>query len=765
MSHMFRRHRKMLSKLVYSSLLGLVILSLSTAVFAQTISETFKVIPTAVDTDDQFGFSVAVSGSTVVAGARFDEDLGLEAGAAYQVDANSGAVIRKILAVDPASDNETFGNREDFFGESVAVEGNVAVIGAPLKSQGGTNSGAVYLYNMTTGNLISRLLPFSPINDDTFFNFYGFSVGISDNYIVVGAPGDVEGANGGGGAAYIYTAGNQQVVGKIFASDIAFADNFGRRVAVSNSIAAISSPFDDDRGTDSGSVYLFDAATAQQQRKLTASDGAANDLFGLGVAINGDIVAVGAPFDDDLGTSSGSVYLFNATTGQQLAKITAADGQAGSRFGESVDIDGSTLIVGAPLDNGIGAAYLFDIATATQQAKLVASDGQAGDGFGGSVSVSGSNVVIGAAGDDDNGSLSGSIYLFTLGSTPIVTPTSTPESTSTPGATPTNTPEPTPTNTPEPTPTNTPEPTPTATPISGTAPTTLYVSSTTGGNVGGVRFNDEDVLVYDIALNTWALFFDGSDVGLAAADVDGFARLDDGSLLLSFNNPITVNGIAADDSDVLRFVPTSLGTTTAGTFSMYIDGSDVGLTTNGEDIDSLTVVSQAGNSVTLLIGTTGNFNVPGLAGHDEDLALLTVSQTGNNTIGSWSPFFDGSDVGLANSSTEDVLGASLFNGDLYLTTLGAFAVNGVSGDGSDVLRCGSLVSGAATSCSYTLFLDGANIGIGSEVIDALLVSNVPAGLNSISAAAAESADAHDGVDDVDLEDNEQYELFLPEVGR
>ena len=735
MSHIVRRHWKMLSKFFYLSLLGLVILSVSTAVFAQTVGETDKVIPTAVGTDDQFGFSVAVSGSTVVAGARFDEDLGREAGAAYQVDADAGTVIRKILAVDRASDNEILGNREDFFGESVAVADNVAVIGAALKSQGGENSGAVYLYNMTTGNLITRLLPFSPINDDTSFNFYGFSVGISDNYIVVGAPGDVEGANGGGGAAYIYRASNRQVVSKIFASDPDFADNFGRRVAVSNRTAVISSPFDDDRGTDSGSVYLFNAATAQQQQKITASDGAAGDLFGLSVAINDQVVAVGAPFDDDRGANSGAVYLFNATTGQQLAKITAADGQAGARFGDAVDIDGATLLVGAPLDNGVGAAYLFDIATATQQAKLVASDGQAGDGFGGSVSISGSNVVIGAVGDDDSGSLAGSIYLFTLGGTPPPTPT--------------------------------PGPTPTPTPIPGNAPSALYLSSTTNGNVSGVSFNDEDILVYDIVVGTWAMFFDGSDVGVAAGDVDAFARLNDGSLLLSFNNPITVNGtgngIAADDADVLRFAPTSLGTTTAGSFSMYIDGSDVGLTTNGEDIDSLNVTGQAGSSVTLLLGTTGNFNVPGAAGNDEDLAQLTVSQTGNTTVGSWSLFFDGSDVGLADSASEDLLGASLFNGDLYLTTLGAFAVNGVSGDGADLLRCGALVSGAATSCSYTLFLDGANIGIGSEVIDGLLVSNAPAGLDSVTAVATESADAHDGVDDVELEDGDQHQLYLPVV--
>ena len=265
------------------------------------------------------------------------------------------------------------------------------------------------------------------------------------------------------------------------------------------------------------------------------------------------------------------------------------------------------------------------------------------------------------------------------------------------------------------------DPTPTPTPSPGATPDTLYVSSTTGGNVGGVGFSDEDVLVYDISTGSWSMFFDGSDVGLASADVDAFALLNDGSLLLSFNNPLTVNGIVVDDSDVLRFAPTSLGAATAGSFSMYIDGSDVGLTTNGEDIDSLSVVNQSGNGVTVLIGTTGNFNVAGAVGNDEDLAQLTASQTGNTTIGVWSFYFDGSDVGLADSDTEDVLSASLVDGNLYLTTLGAFAVSGASGDGSDVLRCGSLVSGSATSCTFSLFLDGATIGIGSEVIDGLLV--------------------------------------------
>ena len=188
------------------------------------------------------------------------------------------------------------------------------------------------------------------------------------------------------------------------------------------------------------------------------------------------------------------------------------------------------------------------------------------------------------------------------------------------------------------------------------------------------------------------------------------------------NNPLTIDGIEADDSDVLHFVPTSLGTTTTGAFSLYVDGSDIGLTTNREDIDSLDVLSEDGGVVTLLISTSGNMRVPNLTANDEDLAQLTVTQLGDTTAGTWSIYFDGSDVGLANSSSEDVQGASLVDGDLYLTTQGAFTVNGVSGDGSDVLSCGSLVAGSTTSCTFSLFQDGAAIGMAGEVLDGLLIN-------------------------------------------
>ena len=118
----------------------------------------------------------------------------------------------------------------------------------------------------------------------------------------------------------------------------------------------------------------------------------------------------------------------------------------------------------------------------------------------------------------------------------------------------------------------------------------LYVSSSTGGDVG-VAFADEDILYWS-ASNGWSIFFDGSDVGLSgssARDVDAFHILTDGTILLSLAGDTTLPDIGnVDDSDILRFVPTSLGNSTAGTFEWYLDGSDVGLTTYSEDIDAMT---------------------------------------------------------------------------------------------------------------------------------------------------------------------------------
>ena len=172
-----------------------------------------------------------------------------------------------------------------------------------------------------------------------------------------------------------------------------------------------------------GGSSLLDA-----EIKLLASDGAANDQFGYSVSLSGDgsTAIVGARLDDDKGSDSGSAYIYvrSGSTWTQQAKLVASDGAANDQFGYSVSIssDGSTAIVGAYYDDdkgtGSGSAYVYvrSGSTWTQQAKLLASDSADSDQFGSSVSISadGSTALVGARYDDDKGTSSGSAYVYNL---------------------------------------------------------------------------------------------------------------------------------------------------------------------------------------------------------------------------------------------------------------------------------------------------------------------------------------------------------------
>ena len=205
---------------------------------------------------------------------------------------------------------------------------------------------------------------------------------------------------------------------KITASDGAASDQFGWSVSISGDYAVVGAWQDADNGIQSGSAYIFKRTGTSwaQEAKLLPSDGAAQDLFGWSVSISGDYAVVGAWLDG----GSGSAYIFKrtGTTWAQEAKLLASDGAASDAFGASVFISGDYAVVGANSndDNGSnsGSAYIFKRTGTSwaQEAKLLASDGAAGDVFGTSVSIFGDYAVVGANRDDDNGDASGSAYVF-----------------------------------------------------------------------------------------------------------------------------------------------------------------------------------------------------------------------------------------------------------------------------------------------------------------------------------------------------------------
>jgi hypothetical protein len=261
-----------------------------------------------------------------------------------------------------------------------------------------------------------KILPFSGGNFNARF---GYSVAVGSGRIVVGAYGDDD--NGSySGSAYIFDLNGNQLA-KITASDGAYADMFGISVAIGNGRIVVAAYRDDDNGTDSGSAYIFDL-DGTQLAKITASDGAENDRFGYSVAIGSDRIVVGA-YSDSVGanTRQGSAYIFDLD-GTQLTKITASDGAASDQFGNSVAIGSDRIVVGAygNNDNGSGSysgsVYVFDL-DGTQLTKITASDAAAGDFFGISVAAGGNKIVVGSYGDDDNGSYSGSVYTYNLDGT------------------------------------------------------------------------------------------------------------------------------------------------------------------------------------------------------------------------------------------------------------------------------------------------------------------------------------------------------------
>jgi hypothetical protein len=261
-------------------------------------------------------------------------------------------------------------------------------------------------------------------------------------------------------------------------------------------------------------------------------------------------------------------------------------------------------------------------------------------------------------------------------------------------------------------------PTPTFTSIPPSGNNGLYLSLTGNQTMAGVASADEDILRFDGS--SWSLFFDGSDVGVGSPDLFAFSVLDADTILMAFHANVTVQGIAATPQDVLRFDATSLGATTAGTFSMYFDGSDVGFEATSEKIDSITLLSDG----RLLLSTTGNPAVPGLSGlADEDILAFTPTSLGNTTAGSWTWYFDGSDVGLSTTSGEDIDALDVTGGKIYLSTLDAFSVTDVAGADEDVFVCTPTSLGSNTACTFssTLYFDGSAFGLSANDVDAIHV--------------------------------------------
>ena len=426
-----------------NTLLALAIIILAGKVnigIAQNWDQVVKAVAADRALNDRFGYAVSISGDYAIVGAYLEDHNATggqfldNAGAAYILRNNSGTwtVVQKIVAADRAADDE--------FGTSVAISGDYAIVGAPRKTatvgfELNSAAGAVYIFKNTDG-IWSQLQKIVASDRETFDEF-GYSVAISENYVIVGAPYEDEYVNGlssssNKGSAYIYKKGETVWMDeqKIVGNSVSDGDNFGWSVGISEDYAIIGSPREGVSSNggiliEAGSAYIFrkfSSGTWTQMQRINAVDKGAGDEFGTSVAISGDYVIVGAMYEDHNATgganltSAGSAYIFerDVATWAQAEKIVASDRAASDLFGVSVSISGDYAIVGAYNEdhdqaggntlNNSGSAYIFKNTSGNwaEENKIVASDRGDSDLFGQAVAISGDYAIAGAYQESEN---------------------------------------------------------------------------------------------------------------------------------------------------------------------------------------------------------------------------------------------------------------------------------------------------------------------------------------------------------------------------
>ncbi len=382
---------------------------------------------------DAFGNAVALSGNTALIGSYLGGSI--DVGWVYVFKQIAPGAWNYETILFP-SDNQI-----KHFGVSLALDGDMAVIGASLKLfEPGTDSRSAWVF-AKVGNDWRQIRKFGPESGSspgTVDDRFGATIALDDSTVLIGAyQSDASATDQGAVFAFALHDSQHVQSQKLVANDGTANDHFGKAMASSSDTLVISAD-EDDIGTNAnqGSVYVFTRNGANWifQQKLTANDGAAQDRFGNAVALDGDTLAVGAALDDtSTNTDQGAVYVFirNGANWMFQQKLTAVgiDALPNDRFGASISVSGQTIAVGAPgVDLGRGAAYVFTRTGTTwvEQAKLFIGGNIPPISFGVAVALygNGDRLLVGAPFDDNE---QGAIYPYLRSGTawllrPKVTP-------------------------------------------------------------------------------------------------------------------------------------------------------------------------------------------------------------------------------------------------------------------------------------------------------------------------------------------------------
>ena len=363
----------------------------------------------------EFGSSLAVSGDMAIVGAA--SSFG-KPGAAYVFTRNALGQWQQMQTLTASVDEAP----NDYFGRAVAISGNTAVVGASGDSG---FRGAAYVFERDSSGVWNETQKLT-VSDGIPYDNFGLSVAISGDAIVIGSWAEVSGLGVQAGAAYVFErndTGQWTESQTLTASDEEAYDFFGTSVSISGDTIVVGANGDDDRGFHTGTSYVFERNVGlwTETQKLVASDAQGDDQLGYSVIVQDDRLIIGAP-GDDLGRGAAFIYVQeDSGSWVESQKLTATNRVYAAFFGSSVALSGDTALIGAPYEtDSVGAAYLFmedESGLLTQRQKLIASDPQNYAEFGGAVAVSGDTAIVGARGDGilpdgSTPSYTGAAYIF-----------------------------------------------------------------------------------------------------------------------------------------------------------------------------------------------------------------------------------------------------------------------------------------------------------------------------------------------------------------
>ena len=328
---------------------------------------------------DNFGHSVAISGNYAIVGAPQEDDSGgTGSGKAYIFNVTTGDLVHTL---DNPNAYDT--SASDNFGHSVGISGNYAIVSAKYEDDsGGSASGKAYIFNVTTGALVHTLDNPNAYDTSASDNF-GQAVAISGNYAIVSANGEAVAGSYYSGAAYIFNVTTGDLVHTLDNPNdygTSTDDWFGFSVGISGNYAIVSAKYEDESGaTSTGRAYIFNVSTGALLHTLDNPNGydtSDSDLFGQAVSISGDYAIVCSMNEDELNTAgtgtaynSGKAYIFSAVDGSLVATLdnaNAYDSPDNDQFAYSVGISGNYAIVGAPYEDeasgtSSGKAYIYQL--------------------------------------------------------------------------------------------------------------------------------------------------------------------------------------------------------------------------------------------------------------------------------------------------------------------------------------------------------------------------------------------------------------------